>query len=202
MESPEKHPPLREFEEQLSSQAPLETWNRFLGHLLPSLRCKIIRSYRWVDEQMVDECIDDALLNLWAYPEQFNPLYRSLFAYLWGKIRGFLANRLRSHRRRNRREKCVGVFERDFVNNCGMTAPGRKCVDGEEGRGVQESLLKGLSLKELAEVDLLAERVPKEQWVKFLGLDALPEAERSWRVYREKERLRRKLRRRWKSGGA
>jgi hypothetical protein len=49
---------------------------------------------------------------------------------------------------------------------------------------------------ELAELDLLAERATMEQWIRLLDLDRVPLKERVWRIYREKDRLRRKLRRR------
>src|SRR5438105_1494001 len=92
----------------------LDLWNRFLGHYLPVLRAALRPPWIGTDPHTLEECIDDALLELCAHSEAWDPDRGSLTQYVLRTARGRVANKLRGCRRRQQRERCVGVFDHEF----------------------------------------------------------------------------------------
>jgi hypothetical protein len=180
-------------------QGTLEVWNRFLGDYFPFLRARFRARRVGEDDDLVDECLADALLALRDHSETWDPTRRTVRLHVFAKAQGLLANRLRSRRRRAKRERSVGVLDQDFQKYLKSNSVKTARVDFIEDVDQDEPLqtcFRDLSSRELREVALLRDCAPVAEWVRILELQDVAEPDRSWRVYREKDRLRRKLRRR------
>jgi hypothetical protein len=174
-------------------------WNAFLAVLLPVLKRVCPRWFRHGNEDLFNDCIVDAC-SLLHSPGPFNPFRGNVLGFTRGAIRRYLANRLRSERRRRKHEKTVNWslegFEkkrRDVVNTHREDNDRIEGPDFRLEENTLNSLLSHLSPAEQTEVELLVERRPVEDWLRFLELEDRPEGRK--RVYREKDRVKKKLRR-------
>jgi hypothetical protein len=178
------------------------TWNRFLCDILPRLRAECRRLYPAADLDLLEKSIADGFLALES-GEQFDCLRGGPFDFLRAKIKGWVANGLRAQRRRRRRESLVDWSDKKIEKNLlphvvKSPRPDNYYIEGLDCPNPSElldHLFAGLSSFERAEAQYLADRRPIDDWIHLLGLDDKPSPERPTLVYREKDRLRKKLRR-------
>lgn len=177
------------------------------------LRQKLRGRYGGVDEQLLDESIEDALRHYQNHPESFD-LSRgaSLYSYLEWKARSYMAVRLRKVSRRRKHEKAIGISDRIFEKILSEMT-GRRCInigkentaeeeaeqqreEAERRKAVLDAIVADLNPHDQAGVELSRTGAPHEEWVRHLGIERLPENEQRRKIYAEKDRLKKKLKRR------
>jgi DNA-directed RNA polymerase specialized sigma24 family protein len=182
-----------------------EAFAEIAACLLGSLNLKLRRQFGHLDEHLLAESVEDALLTYCAQPERFDASRGvSLDYFLEGVARGHLANHLRKARRRRQRER-TGLSKRfweeaDFLRRLGVRDDNSKGREvGAEGEVLNQAfsgLLAELTPLEIAEVDLLQRGVrATTTWARLLGVHHLQREEQTRRVGNEKIRLVRKLQR-------
>lgn len=183
-------------------------------HVIALLRQKLRKCFWWIDEHLMEEAIEDAVLDHKRYPERFDASRGvSLSYYLALCARSYLFTRLRQVKRRRKHEKAVGVSETIFENlekKCrekglgGVSSVERneseqKSEDREDDQA-QEAILDVLvaQLKPRDQIGarLLHEGASCEEWVRHLRIEKLPHEKQQHKIDAEKDRLRKLLRRR------
>lgn len=90
-----------------------------MAHVLADLHQKLRGNYRRVDEQLLGESIEDAVLHFLADPARFDASQGvPLFFYLELWVRSYLDKKLRKEKRHQKHEKTVGVSEKIFEKKC------------------------------------------------------------------------------------
>jgi hypothetical protein len=169
-------------------------WRRLQIILLNTLEQKLARHYRRMDRDLISEAVDDALLNLQAFPERM-PQGCPMVLYVEKLACGMLSNLLRSQVRRRRHEVPVGVHPDDFQKVSKSQAGLPDCDDRPlvVGPWLLARLRERLNPVDQRHFDLLARGAARAEWVAELGIADLPEAQQRHRTYRERERLRKRL---------
>ncbi|HLI62939.1 MAG TPA: hypothetical protein VKV05_06040 [Terriglobales bacterium] len=86
-----------------------------MARVLTYLRQKLHRRYSCIDEHLLEENIEDALLHHQRCPQTFDASRRvALFYYLEWWMRHYLDKRLQKMNRRGKHEKAVGVWATIF----------------------------------------------------------------------------------------
>lgn len=180
-------------------------------HWQAYLRQRYIRRNSHVDAHLLDESIQDALLNYRDHPERFDASRGSLTHYLWLRTRHYLDKQLQKEKRHRQREKAVGVSEKEFEKIVSEVRVRGGIYLGKDGKAQEaeerqeESVKRDKILWEILPllpsydrcgVYLFLLRASREEWVEHLRIEHLPREEQQDRVNREKERLRKKLKRR------
>jgi hypothetical protein len=182
-----------------------------IAHWLGHLRQKLSRRYRHLDTQLLDGSIEDALLHYQRCPQCFD-VSRGvpLLYYLVWRTRHYLDKRLQKMKRRRQREKAAGISEKNFekivseVRGRGGIYLGEERTEQEieeqreEAERRQEglaALLLHLNSHDRCGLYLFLLGASCEKWVQHLGIERLPPEEQRCQVNREKDRLKKKLRR-------
>jgi hypothetical protein len=183
-----------------------------LVHELALLRQQFRAGYRHIDEHLLEESIEDALLHYLDNPGCFDASRgASLHCYLAWQTRSCLYRHLRGEARHRQHEKAAGVWEKDFEEIVPEARAERSIYLGRD-RSEQEAEVRKEELDrervilsaiaalldpwEQAGVQLLLEGVSHEEWVLHLEIEQLPQKEQHHRVNQEKDRLKKKLKRR------
>ncbi len=169
--------------------------------LLPSLTRMLGRKHPR-DQEEAAESVEEALLKYLSAPERFDPCRGcTLVTWLAIQARGHMSHRLRKKASRQKHEKVVGVAERIFeekLSEMGVEmaiCKGRYEHKIEEWRQKMDDLLQMLKPCDCNRVALLRRHAPCEEWVQHLHIEDLPEEEQRYTINREKDRLKKKLRR-------
>lgn len=178
---------------------------------MASLRQNFKRKYNSVDEHLLEESIEHAVLHYVADPDCFDASRGvPLPYYLWLWSRSYLDKRLRKNKRRRMHEKAVGVSEKEFEKimsgNRGGTGiylgkdeNGQEIEEREEelerARSILDVIVPGLDPYNQAAVQLLRDGASGAEWVRRLGIEYLPRKRQQRRIDAEKDRLRKLLRR-------
>lgn len=178
------------------------------------LRQKLRGRYSHIDEHFREASIEDALMHYEYHPESFDES-RSvpLYYYLELRARSYLDMRLRKVRRRRKHEKAIGVSD-GFFEKILSEMRGRRCInigkesteeeaeqqreEAERRKEALDAIMALLNPHDRASVELLRTGASREDWVRHLGIERLPENEQRRKVYAEKDRLMKKLKRRVK----
>lgn len=165
--------------------------------LLPSLAERLRRRFPRIDEQLLNDAAEDALIDLAGRPERFDPERGvPLDDYLFGAAWRNAADRLRSEGRRRLREAEYARQQGDeFL---------RPEMDAAEAQHDLDAVLAVLGRAEASEAERQALRLllegerSSEVWAHVLGLSGLPPEARRRQVKRLKDRLLKRLRRWWR----
>lgn len=176
------------------------------------LRQKLGGRYRYVDTELLEEAIDDALIHYHAHPETFDSSRAaSLLSYLVLRVRHYLDKKLQKERRHQQHEKAAGVSDKNFEKIMSEVRVGRGIYVGrdkndrdaaerqeslERQRAILNAIMADLDTCDLDGVRLLLAGASTDEWVKHLGIEHLPHEEQHAQVKREKDRLIKKLQRR------
>jgi len=86
-----------------------------IAHELALLRQRLSRRHSHIDEHLLDEVIEDALLHYCDCPEQFDGSQGApLECYLTWRARSYMSTELRKEKRHRQHERAAGVSEKDF----------------------------------------------------------------------------------------
>lgn len=183
-----------------------------MAHVLADLHQKLSGKYRHIDEQLLGESIENAVLHLLARPERFDAsrgVPWSFYLKLW--VRSYLDKQLRKEKRHRQHEKAAGVSEKIFEKIVSGVGSGRGIYLGrdrseqedeereeevERERKVLDAIVAQLNPCDQAEVQLLRVGASREEWVRQLGIEDMPRKEQQRKVDAEKDRLMKKLKRR------
>jgi hypothetical protein len=176
-------------------------WNEFDAYWLPLLTKELRRRLGGMDGHVVEEAAEDSLLVLQKNPEKYpdctgDEILPELEAQAYGRIR----NKTRQRYRRSRHERTWGVSAEDFCRICVQKEGSagliyREAVNSPLSDAIS-GVVSGLSAKEQVEASLLGEDASWEEWARILGIRHLPEPEQRCLVSKEKQRVKKKLRRR------
>ncbi len=177
------------------------------------LRQRLRGRYSGADEHFLEASIEDALMHYQKHPESFDASRgASLYYYLELRARSFMHMRLRKVNRRRKHEKAIGVSDKIFEKILSEMR-GKRCINigkestveeeaeqqREEAKRWKEALdgiVADLNPHDRAGVDLLRAGASRDEWVGHLRIDRLPDKEQRRKIYAEKDRLMKKLKRR------
>jgi hypothetical protein len=154
------------------------------------------------DRDEAAESAEDAVLDYLSEPERFDPCRGcALVTWLAIQARGHMSHLLRKKASREKHEKAVGIAEKIFEEKMSEMGVGMAISKGrdedktEEWRQELDDLLRMLNPCDCDGVLLLRRDAPIEEWVQHLHIEDLPVEEQRHRINREKDRLKKKLRR-------
>lgn len=175
------------------------------------LRSKLSRRYSRIDEHWLEASIEDALLHYRDHPEQFDASRGvPLSYYLWLRTRHYLDKLLQKVKRRRQHEKTAGVSEKNFekivseAKGTGGIYLGKykteqdteeRREEGERRRQALDAVVADQTPHNRAGVELLRTGASREEWVRHLRIECLPQKDQQDKVNAEKDRLMKKLRR-------
>lgn len=183
-----------------------------MAYVVADLHQELSGRYRHVDEQLLVESIEDAVLHLLARPELFDAsrgVPRSFYLKLW--VRSYLDKKLRKEKRHRQHEKAAGVSEKIFEKIVSEVGSGRGIYLGrdrseqeeeereeevERERKNLDAIVARLNPCDQVRVQLLRVGASREEWVGQLEIEDMPLKEQQGKVNAEKDRLMKKLKRR------
>jgi hypothetical protein len=182
-----------------------------IARVKDKLRQKLRRRYGRIDQHLLEESIEDALMHYRNYPEKFDATRGvPLLSYLELWTCHYLDKRLQRVKRRRKHEKAAGVSDKIFEKIVSeMRARGGIYIgkesteeeaeqlreEAERWKEVLDALLALLNPHDRAGVDLLRIGASREEWIRHLRIEHLPQKEQQRKVNVEKDRLKKKLKR-------
>ncbi|HTU89059.1 MAG TPA: sigma factor [Gemmataceae bacterium] len=182
-----------------------------IAQLLSLLHEHLSERYRHIDEHLLEESIEDAVLRYGAHPEQFDASRGDFLSYLLSWVRSYLYRGRRKETRHRLHEKAAGVSDKIFerivseagvgrsIYNIGRDESEKEVEEREERRERQRAILNAMMARldscELAEVQLFLAGASHEEWVRHMGIEHLPPEEQREEVNKEKARLKINLKR-------
>ena len=183
-------------------------WEEVAAYFLPQLCQSLLRRRPDVDEQLISESVENALMDYRKDPHRFDASRGAFLGYwLMIQARGHLSHLLRREKRHQAKTLALGVADKIFEKSASKMGyemaiyRGGKEDELEEQQQFLESLLPSLSLLDRAGVEMLLHGAAFDEWVDHLGIAHLSTAEQHRNVNAGKSRIKKKLHRlarRWR----
>jgi RNA polymerase sigma-70 factor, ECF subfamily len=184
---------------QLLAQANLTAPSRIAEVFLPELTIRLQRSFPTVgDRHLIASCAEDALLDYLERPEKFDPGRGSLLTYLGLLARSRLLNDL------GRKDSvAVAPAETVYEMNRADWDESARLSELEAERRIEEKLRSIITdPADWRVLELMLEGVRETSaYAAALGITERPAAEQRLIVKQHKDRVRKRVQRKWKRGG-
>lgn len=166
------------------------------------LYAKLYRRYPKLDDpHLIETAVEDALLNYFGRPQQYDPGRLNLFSYLRMSAEGDLRNLLSKHRKDRERHVALETVElNDTSSEQSVEVPDDFDLEAEvASRDLAiysriSELLPNLLDQEIALLIIEGERAT-DVYAQVLGIAHLPPGEKADEVKRHKDRIKKRLKR-------
>jgi len=190
--------------QQLLARARLTVTSEIAEVFIPVL-VKSLRKQFWnlSDQDLIDSAVEDALVDYFARPAQFDPTKAGLFTYLRVRAKSYLLNILAQQKDHQDREKVVEVAGAESVYKVETQESAdveatliERDVDNQTMQQLREILSDPLDLEM---VKLMMEGVREtELYAALLGISAQSLEAQKIIVKRHKDRLKKTIQRKYK----
>ncbi len=185
--------------------ASLTVTSRIAELFLPELLKRLQRAFPNVgDRHLIATCAEDALMEYLARPEKFDPSRGALLTYLRLLARSRLLNELKKPAGR---QEVVAVEEAETVYESGGAQDWDDCTrlcESESARRIEERLREIITdPADWRVLELMLEGVREtDAYAEVLEVTDKPAEEQRRVVKQRKDRVRKRVRRKWRRGGA